>query len=123
MEAVIIHSISWKASHCGFCSADFIELYTPEHKKEYLLEKIRYGSMVNMLNEDGTVGIVSVTVNFNEDLYVLPDKQKKGYETRLLLFAIGKCTNIPMLWIIENNEDAERIYRRLGSKRQVTLNP
>ena len=60
------------------------------------------------------VGIVSVTGSLIEDLYVLPDLQNRGYGTELLRFAMRQCKDTPVLWILENNTDAERLYRRMG---------
>ena len=67
-----------------------------------------------MLVEEEPIGIVSVTDGLIEDLYILPDMQNMGYGTKLLLFAVGQCTDTPTLWILENNKDAERLYRRMG---------
>ena len=53
-----------------------------------------------MLVEDMPVGVVSVKECLIEDLYILPDKQKMGYGTKLLRFAIEQCTGIPTLWIL-----------------------
>ena len=52
--------------------------------------------------------------NTIEDLYVLPQEQNKGYGTELLLFAIRQCPSQPVLWILENNRDAQRLYERHG---------
>ena len=48
------------------------------------------GSKCYMLVEDEPIGIVSVTGSLIEDLYILPQKQNKGYGTKLLQFAITK---------------------------------
>ena len=49
-----------------------------------------------------------------EDLYILPDKQKMGYGTKLLRYAIEQCTGIPTLWILENYFNAKRLYHKMG---------
>ena len=67
-----------------------------------------------MLVEETPIGIVSVTGNLIEDLYVLPDKQNRGYGTKLLQYAIEIATDPPTLWILENNIDAKRLYQRMG---------
>ena len=67
-----------------------------------------------MLVEDQPVGVVSVTGNLIEDLYVIPALQNRGYGTQLLRFAMVRCEGIPTLWILENNENASRLYRRMG---------
>ena len=67
-----------------------------------------------MLTEHKPVGIVSVTGNLIEDLYVLPEYQNQGYGTRLLHYAMKQCRGGPVLWILENNKGAEKLYRREG---------
>lgn len=113
-EAARIHSLSWKESHRSFCDPAFIELHSIAHQEEYIRNKMKEGSSFFMLIEDGPVGIVSVTDSLIEDLYILPEMQNRGYGTRLLEFAMGKCREVPTLWILENNKDAERLYLRMG---------
>lgn len=112
--AAEIHSVSWQESHRAFCSRAFIDLHTPGHQKEYLQSKINSGSAVYMLVAEVPVGIVSVTGNLIEDLYVLPEFQNNGYGSELLGYAIEKCDGTPTLWILENNKNAERLYLRRG---------
>ncbi len=121
-EAGLIHSVSWQDSHRSFCSPDFVALHTPEHQREYLREKMNAGSRVFMLVKDRPAGVVSVTGSLIEDLYVLPDMQNKGYGTELLKFAISLCPDTPTLWILENNENAARLYRRMGFKETGKVN-
>ena len=116
-QAAEVHSVSWQDSHRSFCSADFIALHTPEHQLEYLSEKIRQGSKIYMLLEDEPVGIVSLTGSLIEDLYILPGRQNKGYGTILLKYAVSLCPDTPTLWILENNVNAERLYRRIGFRK------
>ena len=113
-QAAEIHSVSWQDSHRSFCTADFIALHTPEHQLEYLAEKIRQGSKVYMLLDDEPVGIVSLTGSLIEDLYIIPDRQNKGYGTALLEYAVSLCPDTPTLWILENNVNAKRLYCRKG---------
>lgn len=115
--AAAIHSESWKESHRAFCNPDFVELHSQEHQKEYLLEKMKAGTLLYMLFDEASgknVGIVSVTENLIEDLYILPAEQNKGYGTKLLRFACSKCPDKPTLWILENNLNAARLYQREG---------
>ena len=67
-----------------------------------------------MLIDGEPVGIVSVKGSLIEDLYVLPEKQNRGYGTQLLRYAMNKCAATPTLWILENNVNAKRLYHRLG---------
>jgi len=112
--AAAIHSISWKESHRAFCTPDFIEIHSPERQLQYMRDKMNHGTKFFMLIDEDPVGVVSVTDSLIEDLYVLPEKQKMGYGTRLLQFAVGQCSGTPSLWILENNKNAERLYRRFG---------
>lgn len=116
LQAATIHSISWKESHRAFCTPDFIETHTPDRQREYLRNKMNNGTKLYMLVEEKPIGVVSVTKSLIEDLYILPDMQNMGYGTKLLLYAIGQCTDTPTLWILENNINAERLYRRIGFK-------
>ena len=122
-QAAVIHSISWKESHRDFCAPDFVEMHTAERQKDYLSEKISNGTKVYMLVDEKPAGIVSVTENVIEDLYVLPVLQNKGYGTKLLQYAAGQCTDTPVLWILENNKRAEKLYRRMGFKETGRKNP
>ena len=114
LQAAAIHSISWKESHRAFCAPDFVEKHTPDRQRQYLSGKMNAGTKIYMLAEGEPVGIVSVTDSLIEDLYVLPDKQNRGYGTKLLQYAVSRCTGTPTLWILENNVGAERLYRRAG---------
>lgn len=113
-EAGRIHSVSWQESHRAFCAPEFTALHTPERQQAYLKEKLDSGSRIFMLADDEPVGIVSVTGSLIEDLYVLPEYQRRGYGTALLHYAIRQCESIPVLWILENNPGAARLYRREG---------
>lgn len=114
LQAATIHSISWKEAHRTFCTPDFIESHTPERQWDYLNSRMNSGTKVYMLVEEKPIGIVSVTNSLIADFYVLPDMQNMGYGTKLLQYAIDQCTDTPTLWILENNTDAERLYRRMG---------
>ena len=89
-------------------------MHTPERQRAYLGKKLDGGAKLFMLVDEGPVGIVSVTGSLIEDLYVLPDRQNRGCGTRLLQFAVKQCADTPTLWVLENNVDAARLYRRMG---------
>ena len=46
-----------------------------------------------------------------------------GYGTQLLQFAIGQCKGTPTLWILENNLNAVRFYRRMGFEKTGNKKP
>ncbi|MCR5074584.1 MAG: GNAT family N-acetyltransferase [Ruminococcus sp.] len=122
MEAAIIHSISWRESHRAFCTPEFIESHSPERQLRYMRDKMNKGTKFFILVDEEPVGVVSVTDSLIEDLYVLPEKQKMGYGTKLLEYAIGQCPDTPSLWILENNVNAERLYCRMGFAKTGRIN-
>ena len=121
-QAAIIHSVSWKESHSSFCAPDFVEMHTSERQQGYIQNKMNCGSKFFMLIEEEPIGIVSVKDNLIEDLYILPQKQRMGYGTKLLQFAIGQCTDNPTLWILENNSNAKRLYHKMGFQETGRIN-
>jgi ribosomal protein S18 acetylase RimI-like enzyme len=123
LQAAIIHSVSWKESHSSFCAPDFVEMHTPERQQGYIQSKIDCGSRFFMLIEDDEpIGIVSVKDDLIEDLYILPQKQRMGYGTKLLQFAMEQCTDNPTLWILENNSNAKRLYHKMGFQETGRIN-
>ena len=112
--AAAVHAAAWRESHRVFCTPEFVEQHTTERQAAYLQRKLDAKSRLYLLIEEKPVGVVSVTKNLIEDLYVLPEEQGKGYGTKLLRFAIGICPGTPTLWILENNTRARKLYERLG---------
>lgn len=125
-QAGKIHSESWKVSHRGFCSREFVEKHTPDRQEEYLRGEIAVGkSLFILIDDKKPVGIVSICKNLIENLYVLPEEQNKGYGAQLLNYAVGKCVETPRLWVLNINEGARRFYRKHGfqeSGKRKTLN-
>ena len=113
-DAGRIHSESWKESHSSFCSAEFVEKHTPAAQADYLRREMNAGKRIYMLIDKYPVGIVSVHGSLIENLDVLPSEQLKGYGSQLLHYAIQRCSGIPCLWILNNNEGAYRLYSMYG---------
>ena len=113
-QAAVIHAVSWRESHRSFCEPAFVEMHTSERQQMYIQNKMNCGSKFYMMIEDEPIGIVSVKDNLIEDLYILPQKQRMGYGTKLLQFAVAQCTDTPALWILENNVNAKRLYHKMG---------
>lgn len=112
--AAQIHTESWRASHKGFCTAEFIALHTPERQAAYLQSERDAGKRLYLLCAPKPVGLVSVSSSLIENLYVLPDEQRKGYGTQLLQFAMRQCDGLPTLWVLSNNQGAIRLYEKHG---------
>ena len=68
-QAATIHSISWRESHRAFCTADFIELHTPERQREYLSRKMDNGTKIYMLVEEEPIDYDFYPVDFGENIY------------------------------------------------------
>ncbi len=111
-DAAYVHSITWKESHRSFCDPAFVERHTPERQASFLLGEMEKGKRLFLLSEDAPVGIVSVDGSVIENLYVLPERQGRGYGTRLLLFAVSQCAGDPVLWVLNVNPSAKRLYER-----------
>lgn len=123
-QAAVIHSAAWKQSHSSFCTPEFVAIHTPERQTEYLKSVVRKGAKLFMLSADGKpVGIVSILGNLIENLYVLPEEQRKGYGTRLLRFAIEQCEGNAELWVLNNNLGAKRLYEKNGFAATGKIHP
>ena len=114
LSAAKIHAKSWQDSHRAFCNEAFIKQHTAAHQRSYLVKEIQDGKQLYMLIKELPVGIISIKDDLIENLYVLPTEQRKGYGTELLLFAIKKCKGKPRLWVLDNNKNAQALYRKHG---------
>jgi len=113
-EAGRIHATAWQSSHRAFCTPEFVAQHTPETQTEYLRREVAAGKSLYMLLDEVSVGIVTVQDSLIENLYVVPDAQRRGYGTQLLQFAMAQCVSSPQLWVLDNNIDARRLYERFG---------
>ena len=120
--AAEVHAVSWRASHGGICTPEFIALHTRERQLSYLRKKLRGGSRIFLLTHPDPVGLVAVTEDLIEDLYVLPERQGQGYGTLLLQHAIRECAGTPTLWILETNQRARRLYEGMGFRPTGRIN-
>ena len=112
--AAEVHAASWRASHAAICAPDFVAAHTAERQRQYLARKLETGSRIFLMTDDVPVGLVAVTGNLIEDLYVRPDRQGRGYGTALLHHAVRECAGTPTLWLLETNHGAGRLYTREG---------
>ena len=120
--AAEVHAISWRASHKAVCSPAFLEAHTTARQADYLRRKLEEGSRIFLLTDGVPVGLVAVTGNLIEDLYVLPAQQGRGYGTLLLQHAIRACAGTPTLWVLETNQRAAQLYLRLGFRPTESVN-
>ena len=121
-SAAELHAVCWRASHAGICTPEFLAAHTTERQRDYLRKKLQGGSRIFLLIAQRPVGLVAVTGNLIEDLYVLPDRQGRGYGTLLLQHAVRECVGTPTLWILETNHRARRLYERLSFRPTGRIN-
>lgn len=121
-RAACIHRESWKDSHKAFASADVLAKRTVERQTVYLQQRINSGKTFYMLTDDIPVGVVSVCDNLIENLYILPDRHRRGYGSSLLAFAIDKCPGNPVLTVLSNNSAIE-MYRKFGFRETGNIIP
>lgn len=114
MQAARIHAESWRESHRGFCSPDFVAAHTTQRQADYLARELEQGKALWMLVLEEPAGIVSVWDNLIENLYVLPARQRQGCGSALLDFAVSHCAGTPTLWILSNNHRARSFYEKHG---------
>lgn len=113
--AAQVHAQAWRASHAAFCTPAFVAAHDAARQERFLRSEAATGKRLFLLLDGGAaVGVVSVYGALIENLYVLPDRQGRGYGTALLRFAAACCNGQPMLWVLENNDRAIAWYGRLG---------
>mgnify|MGYP003304970824 CR=1 FL=1 len=118
-----VHAASWRESH-SFCTPEFVAAHTAETQTEYLRREMDAGKALFLLLDPEPVGVVSVQEDLIENLYVLPEKQGRGYGTALVDFAAARCPGAPRLWVLNINEKARRFYeargfRETGERREL----
>lgn len=114
MQAAKIHSLSWKESHKSFCSAEFIEKHDIDHQLEYIETEMKKGAVFYILYDEGAKGIISINDDLIENLYILPEEQKKVYGSKLLNYIISISKSRLKLWILSNNIGAYNLYSKIG---------
>ena len=118
-----VHAASWRESH-RFCTPEFVAAHTAETQTEYLRREMDAGKALFLLLDPEPVGVVSVQEDLIENLYVLPEKQGRGYGSALLDLAAARCQGAPRLWVLNINEKARRFYeargfRETGERREL----
>ena len=118
-----VHAASWRESH-SFCTPEFVAAHTVETQAEYLRREMDAGKALFLLLDPEPAGVVSVQEDLIENLYVLPEKQGRGYGSALLEHAAARCPGAPRLWLLNINEKARRFYeargfRETGARREL----
>ena len=113
-----VHAASWQASHRHFCPEEFVLRFDARRQTEYLLEGMRRGKQVWLLLDPEPAGLISLTEtgegSLIEDLYVLPECERRGYGGALLKAAIAQARGPVYLWILNNNLKALDYYQKRG---------
>lgn len=122
-QAAYVHALSWQESHRGICSPAFIAAHTPQRQADMLNREILSGKHIYMLTDGEPAAVVAIHRDVIEHLYVLPDRQSRGYGSELLSFAIQHCQGTPTLWVLNANERAQRFYERRGFRATGVTKP
>lgn len=113
-----VHAASWQASHRHFCPEEFVLRFDARRQTEYLLEGMRRGKQVWLLLDPDPAGLISLTETAEgsliEDLYVLPECERRGCGGALLEVAIAQARGPVYLWILNNNVKALDYYQKRG---------
>ena len=113
-----VHAASWQASHRHFCPEEFVLRFDAQRQTEYLLEGMRRGKKIWLLLDPEPAGLISLTEtgegSLIEDLYVLPECERRGCGGALLKAAIAQAKGPVYLWILNNNLQALDYYHKRG---------
>ena len=109
-QVVDVYARSWRESHQGVCSPQFLDR---RDYCAYLRTGMGHGKRLFLLLSPEPVALVSVMGQEIGDLYVLPDRQGRGYGTALLEYAISLLEH-PVLTVLSSNQRAIRLYERYG---------
>ncbi len=120
-QAAYVHALSWQESHRSICSPEFIAAHTPERQEAMLRQEMLAGKKIYLLTNREPVGVVAVSGRIIEHLYVLPERQRQGYGSALLAFAMEQCQGMPTLWVLNTNQQARRLYERHGFRATGTI--
>lgn len=115
-DAAKVYMDSWKESHKGICSDEFIEKHDLNYMINFLKEKKEKGYVI-FINYTGekSVGVVGINLSDEEIclLYVAPEDQGKGFGSELLNYALAKCEN-PYITVLDTNKKAIDFYLKRG---------
>ena len=106
-DALVVYTASWRKSHKGICSPEFLER---RDCAGYLRKKL--GSLY-LVWEGTPVGVFCLDGENFGDLYIHPDHQGKGFGTACIRFAAAKSPSL-RLTVLSSNEKAVRLYEKMG---------
>ena len=127
-----VHWKSWHESYSGIVDPAYLKKLTLEQ-----CEQIAYQWPENILVAKDRIQVVGfLGCGENRELaecgeifalYVLPEYQNKGIGSRLMQSGMEKLKKYPerCLWVLEDNQNAIRFYKKFGfspdgAKRQIT---
>ena len=122
-DAAEVRALSWQASHRAICSPEFIAAHTPAQQADFLRHEMEAGKQHFLCIAERPVGVVTVTNDTIEGLYIHPEAQRQGHGSALLRFAMTKCIGRPKLWVLNTNPGAQSLYARCGFVRTGQIKP
>lgn len=106
-QAVAVYTVSWKDSHRGICTPEFLK------NRDYAGYLRRRMDGLYLISDGGPVGVFCLTEAEFGDLYIAPEKRGRGYGTACLRFAMEKRRRL-RLRVLSSNDGAIRLYKTMG---------
>lgn len=106
-KALTVYTASWRESHKGICSAEFLR------RRDYEGYLRKHMEGLYLLTDEIPVGVIRCGNGELGDLYVRPDSQGQGYGTALLRFALSRGEKWT-LSVLSSNSRAIHLYEHMG---------
>ena len=106
-DAAAVYTLSWRESHRGICSEEFLER---RDCAGYLRGRMEG---LYLVSEEVPVGVFRVHEGVLSDLYIHPEHTGRGYGAACVAFAKGLCGAL-RLTVLSSNERAIRLYEKTG---------
>jgi GNAT superfamily N-acetyltransferase len=91
-----------------------IGLHTPDEDARFFRERVfKECSVWGAVDAGVIVGIIAFTSDWVNQLYVLPDAQRRGIGSKLLAVAQAEAANL-QLWTFQKNVLARKFYEAKG---------
>ena len=113
-EVKYITQTTIRAVYPRYYPAGTVEFFSRHHSDEKIRADIASGSVYLLCNEEGFAGTVTIRENEISRLFVLPQRQRRGYGRTLLDFAEQKILARYDTVLVDASLPARQIYRKRG---------
>ena len=104
--ALVVYTASWRASHVGICSPEFLE---NRDYAGYLRKKLGF---LYLISDGEPAGVFCLDEENFGDLYIHPNYQGRGYGTACIRFAMGQSYRL-RLTVLSTNASAIALYEKM----------